>query len=382
MRFTVISLILCVAPLAAGAFDFDGGASMRRADIPTVAVPPAPAPQFSAEAELESPFPETSAPGIYPQRLGPGRQKAAEPDPREWLEEFGFIASKLETVYSHLADKQKNHGFAYDALKAGYLDNVRAAASYSEYRFLVKAFLDKFSDPHLGAFFFDYLSSQQGHQLPAVTNTVTEDGILVTRISRLYGDDAGIKAGLAESLELAKTARALVVDLRGNGGGNDAYTTEYLSRLTPRSIPGGMVSIRISSEAAAKFGELLEDPARPGFSPWYSSQIRPAGNSPYAGPVAVLIDGGCVSSCEGTAMRFKFSGMARLYGTQTMGSSGNPASIRLPYSNGSLRVPTWIQLMPDETPIEDHGIDPHVQVDPPSGALDAALRDLRSRLAR
>jgi len=317
----------------------------------------------------------------------PGRPSFARSGRRAPLDidgmtaEFEFINAKLDSVYSHLKNKQAIYKFSYEALKAEYLARLRAAASPAEYRAAMRSFAKAFHDPHLSVSFPE---DQYGpwNPPPAVTNAVTEDGVLITRITRLYGDKLEITGGLEQSLALAKNARALVVDIRGNGGGNDGYTRAYISKLVARAIPTGMVTIRISSETIARYGEMEEDPARPGFSVWYHSEIPPNTDTSFKGPIAVLIDGGCVSSCEGTAVMFKFSGAARLYGAHTMGSSGYPAEIPLPLSGGSIRIPTWIQIMPDGYPIEDHGIYPDVEVDKDADALAIALSDIRAGLGR
>lgn len=321
---------------------------------------------------------ETMAPGVYTLPFRPPSRRAPlSAEERE--AEFLFILGKMETVYSHMESKQKFYDFSYEALKSDYLARVRAAASDADYRAAVQEFSAAFHDPHLAAHFYDKTPPRQPLVFPIVKNTLTEDGILITRIERLYGDYEEIEAGLEESLRLAKGAKALVVDMRGNPGGDDSHTTKYLARLISRPARGGTVSIKISSETLARYGELEEDPERPGWTPWYSGQVKPKGDSPFGGPVAMLIDGRCVSSCEGTAMRFKFSGIAKLYGATTRGSSGYPVSIPLPFSRGAVYIPTWIQLQPDGKPIEDHGITPHVRIEPEK-ALEAALADLREAL--
>jgi len=380
MKKTVLTLLaVLTAAASAGAAvipDFDGrpGAVLF---LELSAPVPAASATSGSPAMREVFFPEKAVPpafGIQELR-GPSRGAALSEEDR--LAEFAFVTGKVETVYSHLEGKQKTYGFSYEALKADYLRLVQEAGSAADYQGAVTAFIAAFRDPHTRVFFNKQRDRAQPQ--PPVTNALTEDGILITRIATLSSRyEEAIKRGLEESLELAKGAKALVVDVRGNNGGNDAYTSYYLSRLTDHPVPTGKITIKISSETLARYnGDLEEDPTRPGWTPWYSGQINPTGDSPFKGPVAFLIDGDCVSSCEGTAMRFKFSGMAKLYGAATMGSSGYPVEIKLPYSSGSIYLSTWINHMPDDTPIEDHGIEPDVSVNP-NEALSAALADIRA----
>lgn len=375
MAFAAVSS----AAAAGGGLDFDGrltGNIALSEILSGAAVPPVPEARQAGTFNAGGPLLEKVAPGYF-RPPSVSRAAAGELSPEQRVSEFLFITSKLESVYSHMESKQAIYGFSYEALKAQYLARVRACGDTAGYQAAVTGFLDAFHDPHLRAFFYDSMPPQ-GPQPPAVVNTLTEDGILVTRLSRLYGDAAEITGGLAQSLEMAKTAKALVVDIRGNPGGNDGYAYDYISKLVAHTVPTGKVTIKISSEALAQYGRLDEDPKRPGWTPWYSGEIAPKTQESFKGPIAVLIDGGCVSSCEGTAVAFKFSGAAKLYGARTMGSSGYPATIKLPFSNGAVRVPTWINLMPDDTPIEDHGVYPDVQVAPPGDALAAALAAIRS----
>jgi len=298
------------------------------------------------------------------------------------LAEFQFIAAKLESVYSHLQSKQKNYGFSYAALKAQYQERVRSSVSDSDYQAALRAFLGSFHDPHLWIS-FDSNPPPNPVESPAVVNTWTTDGILITKIARLWGDAAEIRSGLEASLKLAKGAKALIIDLRGNGGGNDSLAYDYISKLVAKEIPLGQYSIRISAEAIAKFGgqDLTPDPNRPGFSEWKKESLSPQTKESFPGPIGVLIDGGCVSSCEGTTVAFKFSGAATLYGSRTAGSSGNPVSVPLPVTKGSIMIPTWIHIMPDGNPVEDHGILPDVAVPTSQDALEVALKDIRSKIS-
>jgi len=381
MKKTLLAaLTLLAAASSAPALDFtfDGKTNGAFSFTGAPAVPPAGIALAGATAAKISPFSgETVAPGVFEVPFRVARRAPLTAQERE--AEALFILGKMETVYSHLENKQKLFGFSYAAVKEQFLSRVRAAGSDSEYRAALREFIKLFSDPHLSAAFYDGGSQPQPPQPPAVTNTLTEDGILITRVSRLTGEPEEFEKGFGESLELAKNARALVVDMRGNHGGNDGYTRSYISLLIDKPIPAGRVTIKISSETLARYGELEEDPENPGWTPFLRGVIQPRGDSPFKGPVAMLIDGGCVSSCEGSAVMFKFSGIARLYGETTMGSSGYPVTIPLPHSSGAVRIPTWIQIQPDGNPIEDHGVEPHVPT-ASREALDRALLDIRAYL--
>lgn len=362
-----------------------GNAWATEAALPAAAAafrPPAPPP-----AALVIPASRAS---LYPGEAFSPAEMAAGPGSRGRLgaegrlAEFDFITASLERVYSHLENKQRLFGFSFPALAAEYRERIRSSAGEDDYRREVYSFIETFSDPHLGVRFSGPAAGRTAAAgAPIVKNALTEDGILLTRIERLYGteqEQAQLLAGLDESLALARTARALVVDMRGNPGGNDAFGRYFISRLVAHPIPTGRTTVRISKETLERYGDRLqEDPARPGWGYWWEGEVQPETGESFKGPIALLIDGGCVSSCEGTAVMFKFSGAARLYGATTMGSSGYPAAVELPGGRGRVYIPTWIRVMPDGNPIEDHGVEPDVATEP-AKALDRALADIRAAL--
>jgi carboxyl-terminal processing protease len=112
---------------------------------------------------------------------------------------------------------------------------------------------------------------------------------------------------------------ALVIDIRGNAGGLDQmvadmmasfYTKrsfyEYQSYLVPET---GRFQIWKTDDQT---GDYLD--RNQGI--W----IEP-GKRPYTGPIAVLIDNGCISSCEGVAM-----GLSRLPNATLVGFYGTNGS--------------------------------------------------------
>ena len=92
----------------------------------------------------------------------------------------------------------------------------------------------------------------------------------------------------------------------------------------------------------------------------------------------MLIDKGCYSSCESTALAFKESGRARLYGAATGGGSANPMAFDLPYTKGKLLVPTWVFVKPGGELLEDNGVKPHAKT---PGAADPLARQVAEILA-
>ena len=303
-------------------------------------------------------------------------------DVKAWIDEFDFVTGKLETVYSYLETKQTRYGFSYTERKAHYRGRIRGLTSESEYRGLLEAFLKEFHDGHLKIRYEEQRRANgDAAPSPAVTHRWMNDEVLLTRIGRLWGDEEEIREQLRSGIRMAGKAKALIVDLRGNTGGSDAPAFEYISQLVGREVPLGKVSLRLSADVLAErphYEKLYPpDPKREGFSTWLEMSVKPAGKHAFEGPIAVLIDKACYSSCEGAALAFKNSGIATIYGQATGGGSANPIFIDLPDTKGALMIPTWVQVMPDGRLLEDNGVPPDVELDGRIDALEYAIEALR-----
>ncbi len=298
-------------------------------------------------------------------------------------EEFTFITHTLEAVYSYLEIKQKRYHFSYAALKAKTAHRVEAVRSDAAYHVVLKKFIARFHDGHL-RLIFSTGPSPPVKRPAAVTHRSVGSGILLTHIARLTGNQSLIRRELSRGLTLLRRARGLIVDLRSNPGGNNQTSFDYVAKLFSKPILLGHSSVRLSKLVLAQrphYRQLYPpDPKRPGFSIWREAILEPQTTSGFQGPIAVLINQGCYSSCESTALAFKQSGRATLYGQSTGGGSGNPITIDLPYSRGKLMVPTWMFRMPDGKLLEDRGVSPQVVLKRSSDALAVAIKQMKSAI--
>lgn len=181
-------------------------------------------------------------------------------------------------------------------------------------------------------------------------------------------------------------ARGLIVDLRGNEGGNDCGDV-ILTRLTDRDIPRSrnqrFVRYRSVPEALRPhlstwdrtfydWGDMAQpDPERPGFyrltRPGETDEaapIRPAGRR-FTGKVVVLCDSSNSSATFGFAETVKDTGLATLIGTPTGGNrrginGGAFFFMKLPASEIVIDLPL-IASFP-EGPQPDAPIEPDLRV--------------------
>jgi len=193
-----------------------------------------------------------------------------------------------------------------------------------------------------------------------------------------FETNAGFKR-FAAAFDSIKTTRALIIDLRQNGGGNSGNGYDILSYLTDKPYRPGSYQSRIYSAVGRARGEGVR------FEDLYTTSTQsPAGsNKLYTKPVAVLISGETFSAAEDFCSAYVGLKRGILVGEPTGGSTGQPLAFSLP-GGIMARVCTKRDAYPDGTEWNGVGILPTVPVRPTVAALragrdpvlEAALRAL------
>ncbi len=178
-------------------------------------------------------------------------------------------------------------------------------------------------------------------------------------------------------------AAALIVDVRGNAGGQTPgeLTKALMNRpyrwwteSTPASLPYFQLRAAQGSWEYRPFSrpELL----------WRASASEPAADA-YPGRLALLVDSGCYSACEDFVVPFKDNGRALVVGETTGGSTGQPYMLDLGDGMQAI-VGAKREMFPDGSPFEGVGIRPGVEVSPTVEDLragrDVVLETARRRL--
>jgi len=202
------------------------------------------------------------------------------------------------------------------------------------------------------------------------------------RIASFVEDPAERQSLDTAFAELA-TTRGLIVDLRGNTGGNLGLAMRLGDRLfTGQATVGAFATRRaLDSAGVASMDDLPEDAFETfgGYSvEAFQDALTQAGAvriatggraDPYDAPVALLIDGRCASTTEAMAAAIKESGRARLFGATTAGRM--LSSRRLPVLDGyTLRVAYADFRTPGGTQVEGVGVVP----DETAGEGEAGVR--------
>jgi len=177
----------------------------------------------------------------------------------------------------------------------------------------------------------------------------TDDNIGYLLIGTLMRERAPQLEEVQAILREFKDCKALILDLRGNGGGDENLAKPIAAWF----VEGERVYAKNSNR----------DPsAKDGFTRVYSRKIT--GNAPpdrFDGPVAVLTGPFIMSSAEAFLLMMRQGKQVTLIGDRSFGSSGNPQPHTL--ENGvTLYLPSWKAMRPDGTCFEGEGIQPDVIV--------------------
>ena len=158
-----------------------------------------------------------------------------------------------------------------------------------------------------------------------------------------------------EALDAMLGTRAMIVDVRLNGGGSEDLAEEVAGRFLPADFVYAYSQFR-SGPGHAELTRKIE------------RIINPRGPWRYNRPVLLLIGQKCMSSNESFVAMMSGAPQVTTMGDHTCGSSGNPRMLDLPMEV-TVSVPRWIDYLPDGTPLDERGFQPQVQFKPPPGAF-------------
>jgi len=190
--------------------------------------------------------------------------------------------------------------------------------------------------------------------------TVTADKIGYIAI---YGwDDDSIPAACDAALEHMRDTRGLILDVRLNGGGGEPLAGEVAGRFVKQPF-------------VYAFDQYRNGPEHTNLTEKFERRVAPRGPWRYDRPVLVLIGQKCMSSNESFVGMMGGDPDAQTMGDHTCGSSGNPKIIRLPLEV-TVRLPQWIDYLPDGTPLDEHGFKPQIPFKAEPGAFEGNRDDL------
>jgi hypothetical protein len=204
----------------------------------------------------------------------------------------------------------------------------------------------------------------------AMTLTWPEEKIALLRITTF--DEGYDRNKLATLMTEAKKADALILDLRGNGGGASANIGNLLSYLLPdRTAYGVFVSRRlVEGYKQANPGQPVDVFRVAAWAP-NKSMTRARNVEPYKGRIVVMINGGSASAAEITAAALQEHG-AKLVGTPSAGAVLASTYFRLT-GGFYLQAPVSDYVTIKGVRLEHQPLKPDVYVERRTQVLPAAL---------
>jgi carboxyl-terminal processing protease len=161
-------------------------------------------------------------------------------------------------------------------------------------------------------------------------------------------------ADFDRALEEFKSSPGFIIDVRGNGGGDDHLADLVNGRLTDRPV---ISSIDLWRETGTnQYRKTIG---------W----VQPRGPWTYRGRVAVLIDEGCASACEHFVSGIEAIRTILLVGEPTNGAGGGPTLVTL-CDGTRVVISRALGLRANGVVFEGHGLPPHIYATP-------SLDDLR-----
>ena len=169
---------------------------------------------------------------------------------------------------------------------------------------------------------------------------------------------------------------ALIIDIRGNEGGNSDYSAYILSHLTSKKFKMSDWSSPLYIPANASWNYPKE---------WYSQKsydYSPVENKTiFNKPIVLLINEGTFSAAEDFCVGFRNMNRGSIIGTPSGGSTGNPIGFSLP-GGGWVQICTKKDTYPDGAEFVGIGILPDIEVkETVSSFLSTIQSDVDNSLA-
>ena len=206
---------------------------------------------------------------------------------------------------------------------------------------------------------FDVAVPRRAITLPSVVYETEAEGRVAHLSIGIFGDNTTPQLDEALRRARAEGVSALVLDLRGNGGGWVTGARETIGRFVPEERGPALYE----DSAPGDEGELVPQ------------SIVGGGEEVFDLPMAVLIDGASASSSEIVAGALRDYERATLVGEASFGK-GSVQRVHDFEDGSSARITFARWLTPDERPIPDEGLQPDLIVPFPEAgdAVDAQLR--------
>jgi hypothetical protein len=194
------------------------------------------------------------------------------------------------------------------------------------------------------------------------------DAIGCVVIGTFQLDEAGF-ARVTAAIDALANTKALILDVRSNGGGDEKLAAQIAGRFTKSPIIYARAAWRDQLAAGTD-----------GFELPINRVLEPV--APFDGRRVVVLQGPyCVSSTEGFLAMMRALPNVTTIGQPSRGASGNPGPFDL-IAGVKVWASRWRSLLPDGTCIEGKGIAPKIVVDAPHEKADPTFERALAELRR
>ncbi len=195
---------------------------------------------------------------------------------------------------------------------------------------------------------------------------------------------------LSESFaKISASPKPVILDLRGNGGGDDLYGAKLVSYLVDKPFRY-FDKIEVTKDYSG-YGTIQEAQGARLMTSHDGLNVQQPDNNSFDGPLYILIDGLSFSTCADVASMLKANRRGIFIGEETGGGSGGNTSgysksVTLDHSGISISIPMWkYYTAPDPERLLGRGVIPDVEVsrkiDDLTSETDTAL-DIAIELVR
>ena len=307
--------------------------------------------------------------------------------PASLIGRFDLFWETFDRQYSYFAYKRIN----WDSLRTVYRPRAEAATTQRELVTVLKEMVAPLRDVHVkfttpaGAIEPTFQPSAQVNwdrdlwlnftlrsctwlQAKPNLGSCTMNGFAYVAVGSWNSSQFSV-SDLDAVIDQYRDAPGMVIDVRPNGGGNDALALALAGRFTTRRTTIGYVRFR-------------DGPRHDDFGPETERSVQPRGAFQFTQPVMVLSGRAIFSSNETFIAAMREMPNVTILGDTTGGSSGNPRDY--PLGDGwKYSVSHWIEWTADRRIIEWNGIPPDFVVAWDSAAVRAGRdRVLEVALAR
>lgn len=180
--------------------------------------------------------------------------------------------------------------------------------------------------------------------------------IALLKINTFMGND--FQKQFSEVYDSLYESKALILDIRGNGGGNSGNGDFVMRMLCTDSIPTGHWESPTYIPAFTSW-RITPEPYRGG-----GEKMAPFKDVPlYGNPIVILADRGTFSAAEDFIGLFRGAKRGTVIGTPTGGSTGNGVRIELIPGHSWANICSKHDTAPDGTEFVGSGFQPDIQVE-------------------